>query len=278
MKFVVSFTTSPERISKIKPMIDSILKQRMAPDLFLLNIPEVFPRTNKKYIIPDFVRKSATINIIKRDYGPATKLVPTIKHLHENNYSLKETYIIYLDDDIEYRPDMISAYNFILQLKSKPMVICAGGFDFVIHDNKIRLSGKRKHNDSVSVAEGYASVCLPLSIIEKDFFGYIEKYTFNSDYKHCKLSDDVLFSNYYAMKNVDIKIISLPGKFSMIDLWKNNCILDYGNLKDALHCGASGTSEGNIQRYPNVLSTLQKNGELYLKVYLSNNHNNLQFY
>ena len=80
------------------------------------------------------------------------------------------------------------------------------------------------------------------------------------------------------MKNVDIKIISLPGKFSMIDLWKNNCILDYGNLKDALHCGASGTSEGNIQRYPNVLSTLQKNGELYLKVYLSNNHNNLQFY
>ena len=51
MKFVVSFTTSPERISKIKPMIDSILKQSMAPDLFLLNIPEVFPRTNKKYIL-----------------------------------------------------------------------------------------------------------------------------------------------------------------------------------------------------------------------------------
>ena len=42
MKFVVSFTTSPERISKIKPMVDSILTQTKSPDLFLLNIPEVF--------------------------------------------------------------------------------------------------------------------------------------------------------------------------------------------------------------------------------------------
>ena len=172
MKFVVSFTTSPERISKIKPMIDSILKQSTPPELFLLNIPEVFSRTNKNYIIPDFVKKSVTINVIKRDYGPATKLVPTIKYLHENNYSLQETYIIYLDDDIEYRPDMISAYNFILQLSRTPKVICGGGFHFVYHDKKLKLAGQRKHNDEVTVAEGYASVCLPLSIIEKDFFKY----------------------------------------------------------------------------------------------------------
>ena len=279
MKFVVSFTTSQERISKIKPMIDSILTQTKSPDLFLLNIPQVFPRTNESYKIPDFIRKSVTINTIKQDYGPATKLVPTIKYLQDNNYCLEETYIIYLDDDIEYRPDMISAYNFILKLTSRPKVICGGGFHFVYHDKKIQLSGQRKHNDKVTVAEGYASVCLPLSIIEKDFFEYIEKYTFNNEYRHCKLSDDVLFSNYYAMKNVDITIISIPGKFSIYDLWSNNSILDYGNLDDALHCGASGTSGTNIDRYPSVLSTLNKNSELYLKIYVAEeNYNTAQFY
>ena len=113
MKFVVSFTTSPERISKIKPMIDSILTQSKSPDLFLLNIPEIFPRTNQKYIIPDFVKKNVTINVIKQDYGPATKLLPAITYLNANNYSTEDTYIIYLDDDINYQQDMISSYNFV---------------------------------------------------------------------------------------------------------------------------------------------------------------------
>ena len=271
MKFIVSFTTSPERISKIKPMIDSILSQTKKPDLFILNIPEVFPRTNKKYNIPDFIRKSVIINVIKQDYGPATKIVPTINYLKENNYALSDTYIIYLDDDIQYRPDMIASYNFILMLNKVDRVICAGGFHFVYHENKINLCGQRNHNDIVSVAEGYASVCVPLSIFANDFIDYIEKYTFDENFKHCKLSDDVILSNYYAMKDIPIKVISIPGKFSIHDLWENKSILEYGNQTDALHCGASGTTSTNINRYPEVLSSLAKNNELYIKVYSVNN-------
>ena len=274
MKFIISFTTSPERISKIKPMMDSILSQTKQPDLFILNIPEVFPRTNKKYNIPDFIRKNMTINVIKKDYGPATKIVPTIKYLKKNNYSLEDTYIIYLDDDIKYRPDMISAYNFILMLNKVKRVICAGGFHFVHHENNMRLFGQRNHNDDVSVAEGYASVCVPFSIFEDDFMDYVEKYTFDEKYKHCMLSDDVILSNYYAMKNIPIKVISIPGKFSIYDLWQNQCILDYGNQSDALHCGASGLSTTNINRYPQVLTSLKKNNELHLKVYSVNSEKN----
>ena len=255
-------------------MIDSILSQTKQPDLFILNIPEVFPRTNKKYHIPDFIRKNVTINVIKKDYGPATKIVPTIKYLKQHNYSLEDTYIIYLDDDIEYRPDMISAYNFVLMLNKETRVICAGGFHFVYHENNIRLFGQRNHNDDVSVAEGYASVCVPFSIFGSDFADYMEKYTFDEKYKHCKLSDDVILSNYYAMKKIPIKVISIPGKFSIHDLWENKSILDYGNQADALHCGASGTSTTNINRYPEVLKSLTKNNELHLKVYSINNINN----
>ena len=80
MKVVVSFTTSPTRISKTKIMIDSILNQSRKPDFFLLNIPKIFPRTGRSYIIPDFIKNNDNIiiNVIDRDYGPATKVIPTI--------------------------------------------------------------------------------------------------------------------------------------------------------------------------------------------------------
>ena len=94
--FVVTFTTSPKRIHKCKPMIDSILLQK--PDLFLLQIPFIFSRTNETYTIPDFC-KDIKIITSDRDYGPGTKLIPTIKYLKENGYP-PETRIVYCDDDI----------------------------------------------------------------------------------------------------------------------------------------------------------------------------------
>lgn len=278
MKFVVSFTTSPSRVSKIKPMIDSIITQTKPVDLFLLNIPHVFPRTGEKYTIPDFVSKSVTINVVEKDYGPATKLVPTIKYLIDNDYDKDDTYIVYLDDDIEYRPDMISVLNFLFMLNKTPRVLCGGGFHFVMYENKIRLAGQRKHNDDVSIVEGYASVCVPLSIFEEDFLPYIEKYTSGKEMKQCLLSDDVIFSNYYSKYNIPMNVVSYPGKHSIQDLWSNKSILEYGNQDDALHCGASGLSGTNIDRYPIVLDILKKHKDLHIKVYSTNNQLQQQFY
>ena len=267
MKFVVSFTTSPERISKIKPMVDSILDQGVKPDLFILNIPEIFPRSGEKYIIPDFVRSNAIVNVIKKDCGPATKIVPTIDYLKSIDYEIKDTYIIYLDDDICYLPKMIDVYKFLLTLDKKERVLCCGGFRFALFDDKIKIVAARSHRDSVCVAEGYASVCVPLSIFKDDFHNYIDKYTLTNDYKACRISDDVILSNYYTSKNIDISIVNMRGRWSIHDLWENKSILAYGNMEDALHCGASGTSETNINRYPMVLKTLKENNELYTKVY-----------
>ena len=84
MKYVVSFTTSPTRIHKCQPMLKSILKQSRTPDLIVLNIPHVFNRTGKEYIVPENVSQHVCVNKIKIDYGPATKVVPTIDFLKEN--------------------------------------------------------------------------------------------------------------------------------------------------------------------------------------------------
>ena len=84
MKIVVSFTTSPTRINKCGPMINSILGQSRKADLFLLNIPEEFARTGETYVVPKYIRKSLTVNRIVVDYGPATKIIPAVLYLREH--------------------------------------------------------------------------------------------------------------------------------------------------------------------------------------------------
>ena len=157
MKIVISFTTSPTRINKCSQMIHSILDQTRKPDLFLLNIPEEFARTGESYVVPKYIRKSLTVNRIQCDYGPATKIVPTVLYLSERaraaEYDPENTRIIYLDDDIAYPKRMVETYEKIIAPNDNN-VWTATGFDFV----NLCLNGKRAHKDTATIAEGYGSV------------------------------------------------------------------------------------------------------------------------
>jgi len=272
MKIVVSFTTSPERIGKTYEMVKSILLQSRQPDLFILNIPTIFPRTNQRYIIPDFIKKYIIINEIKQDYGPATKLVPTIKYLNDKNYVLDSTYIIYIDDDIKYGKNMISAFHNAIINIGYPSVILGTGINILQHNHRIKMFSERKHNRFVSIAEGYGGVCVPLNIFQDDFMIYIHKYCVNQKNNICLLSDDIILSNYYNKKNVPIIVLNISNKHSVKELWENDCILEYGNKSDALHCGANNTSTTNVERYYRVLSILKNNNDLFIKTISCNQY------
>ena len=265
MKFIVSFTTSPTRIHKCQPMLKSIINQSRKPDLIILNIPKIFPRTGKQYSVPKDVSEHVVVNIIEKDFGPGTKLVPTIKYLNNNNYDKNNTRIIYLDDDIRYMNKMIECYEKNIECDDNSSWT-ATGFDFI----NFQLNGKRNNKDTCTIAEGYGAVCVKLSIFEDDFFEYINKYIDDID---CRLSDDIILSNYYHKKKINIKILNIPNEYSIIDMWKNKCILDYGNESDALHNGASGTSQNNVNRYKKVLFKLNNNKDRYFPVLF---HHNMQ--
>lgn len=262
MKYVVSFTTSPLRIHKCDKMIRSILFQTRKPDLVLLNIPDVFSRTGKKYNIPKKVRDKVTINKCGRDWGPATKIVPTVRYLLENGYDKDNTRIIYLDDDINYPKSMIECLQTV---EDDECVWSAAGFNFL----NLQIHGQRIHNNKTTIAEGYCGVCVKLSTFKDDFEEYMNKYMNNQD---TKLSDDVILSNYYHKVKVPIKTFKELGKYSLQDLWKDGGILDYGNLDDALHNGADGTSENNVKRYLKVIKILNANNERYFKLYFKLNN------
>lgn len=265
IKIVVSFTTSPTRINKCSQMIHSILDQTRKPDLFLLNIPDVFARTGESYIVPKYIRKSLTVNKISTDYGPATKILPTVMYLRDGGpdrkkYDPEYTRIIYLDDDIAYPKRMIEAYSQMIP-PNDHNVWTSTGFDFV----NMSLNGKRAHRDTATIAEGYGSVCVKLNTFGDDFVEYMTRYT-AIDNQICRLSDDVILSNYYHRRNVGITIMNLHGILSINDIWDEKKILDYGNESDALHLGASGTSDNNVDRYKRVITALNKNKERHFKM------------
>lgn len=245
-------------------MIHSILDQTRKPDLFLLNIPEEFARTGESYSVPKYIRKSLTVNRIPIDYGPATKIVPTVMYLTDrercDKFDPKYTRIIYLDDDIAYSKKMVETYERVIA-PNDDNVWTTTGFDFV----NMHLNGKRAHKDIATIAEGYGSVCVKLNTFGDDFMEYMARYT-AAENQICRLSDDVILSNYYHRRNVGIYIINLPGFLSIQDVWDEQRILEYGNHDDALHMGASGTSDNNVDRYKRVITALNKAKDRKFKI------------
>ena len=115
-KIIISFTTTPSRIKKITPMLNSILDQTVKVTHIMLNIPESC--NGKQYIIPENYKNIINIITCGKNYGPATKFIPTI--LREDN---ADTIIILLDDDTIYGKDFIE--NIIEESKknmNKPVI------------------------------------------------------------------------------------------------------------------------------------------------------------
>lgn len=250
-KVIVSFTTTPSRIHKCEKMLKSILNQNFKPSKIILNIPKIFDRTGDKYTIPDFITNEnlVFVNVVDIDYGPGTKLFPAVDYLTKNAYD-KKTRIISCDDDIEYPLNMIE--NLIDTDDS--CVWATEGFNF----ENLKLERHRVHNKSVDIIEGYAGVCYTLNMFDVDFTDYMNISIKN---KFCKLSDDLLFSNYLSKHNID-KRLYFKSNYNINIFWKNEHILEYGKQEGALHRGIDGLD--NIQRYIKGVDFLKKENIFYL--------------
>ena len=115
-KVIVSLTTTPNRIQKIKPMIKSILNQTVRIDQIVLNIPH-----GQNFKVPKELENMINVYNCGRDYGSGTKCIPTI--LREND---SDTLIIMLDDKFIYGENFIK--NVIEEFKrnSDSCLYCKG--------------------------------------------------------------------------------------------------------------------------------------------------------
>jgi hypothetical protein len=97
-KIIISTSTTPDRIDKMRPMVNSILDQTVKVDEIYLIIQQ-----DKKYNVPEYMRKVFRIFPFGKDYGKeGNKIIPILFKEKECN-----TTIIALNDNVVYGKDFI---------------------------------------------------------------------------------------------------------------------------------------------------------------------------
>jgi len=271
---VVSLTTSPTRILKCWPCLQSLLQQTLKPDLIVFNIPTTFGRTGEKYVIPLQVQRSVFVHRCGRDWGPATKLIPTIPLLRKRGFP-EDTRIVYLDEDIIYPANMVETFCtmpadciWALHGLQAPTVDAITSFlkqsgSKVSHADAVGLFvrclwwERPVHTGTpVDIVEAYGGVCTTLSMFKADFIPHMER-AICCDLQ--KFADDITISNYFAKHGIPRRIIH-----SDTLRWEHIRPLPWGLLDaDALQNGGA-LSETNLSRYMRLVCDLAEKNEYYL--------------
>lgn len=103
---VISLTTIPSRMPFLAETLKSLMRQSVAPAQIRLNLPRFSKRENCAYVIPDYLRALKSVTIVAcEDYGPATKLIPSLEALGPDQK------ILVLDDDRIYPKDMLATLD-----------------------------------------------------------------------------------------------------------------------------------------------------------------------
>ncbi len=270
-KIIFSLTTTPYRIDKISRTLNTLISQTVKPNYILLNTPYKFDRTGEYYKIPENLKyfDNLIVNKLEKDYGPITKLIGAIKHTPKD----ADTWIIVCDDDDLYLQETLRNYLSYIT-KNDKVVYCISGFNFIIKKDifgeelqDVQVQYTAEDLDQVNVLEGFATFCVHRSFFDDDFEPYVDFCVSNKD---CKMSDDVIISNYLAMK--DIPIHNIKNNIINTHIFLNNqCTLDIGFQADALHKLALSEDDnsnqlgGHFVKYVRVLNFLKENNLLYLK-------------
>lgn len=109
-RIITSFSTLPERIDNLEPMLRSLLDQTRPPDEIVLALPRFSIRQGKEYIVPAYLERIPRVRILRceTDWGPATKFIPVIQE--ELAAGRVDTLIMVVDDDRIYPRDAVETY------------------------------------------------------------------------------------------------------------------------------------------------------------------------
>jgi hypothetical protein len=125
---IVGLTTTPTRIDKIMPTIQSLLNQSRPADQIILSVPEKLARTGERFgDIPKELQALADAGKLQihrtKDYGPATKFIGPLEVGGD-----PDDKICWLDDDILYSPRLLQTLAEELHNRPKTAIGVCGFF------------------------------------------------------------------------------------------------------------------------------------------------------
>jgi hypothetical protein len=272
-RVVLSLTTTPVRISKIRPVLASLLAQTRRADAIILTVPLVMRRTGQPYTVPAWLTDPSdpdylggiTVHRSQLDYGPATKLVGALEVEKDD-----DTRIIYLDDDTEYDPRLVEELTQLSDAHPDATI----GYSAVCMDLYPPPAGmtcplmqlfllepllKQVYTQplllwNVPILEGHWSVCT-----RRRFFNVEEfKHMLDGAPLAFFMSDDVNINAYLSSKHVPRLVIMAPAEKLTRDQVPMKP-MDYDSLSDALHNGGGNMGGGsNIANYYTCFTELAR--------------------
>jgi hypothetical protein len=239
-KVVVSMTTIPSRINKLKPTLASILDSNYKVDKIYLNISK-YSLKGEKYIIPKWLQKmkNVSINWIKRDLGPATKLIPILK-------KEKKTIIIIIDDDVIYGSKLIENYIDVFYKKKCALTIFGNNIKNGKLENEFPSFLQYREGYYVDTLKGHDSFLVTPEMFPVEVFNY------KKAPKECFWVDDIWFSGWLRYNKV--KIYSLGFNRQNIPITNSN------------HLNTPSLSEGknlNDKNNEKAISFFQKKYDIF---------------
>ncbi|MHB1910045.1 MAG: glycosyltransferase family A protein [Nitrososphaerales archaeon] len=214
-RFVVSLTSTPQRVKKILPTLRSLLYQTYPPEMIYLCLPEKF-RNKEPYPPLEIGLERVKIVRTPEDYGPATKLLGILPHIDQQ----EDIFILYCDDDIIYPEGMLEAHN----RKAR----------------KGAVNGTALHPRGF--LEGFGGISVHRSLLKEDLIPFVKKVGACLD---CYLSDDLVIGKYFENHHIPTnRVVSLSYYKRIICKQAQ----EYGEAADALHKGSNGLTEEDNHR------------------------------
>jgi len=186
IKVYISLTTLPDRLSSdyFKKVIYHLILQDKKPDCIIINIPKICSNSmidfeKRIYIIPEWLKRvtKVYINRCNNDYGPSTKIYPTLflDFIKDNDI------IICCDDDLCYDKKFIK----------------------LLYDNCIKYPNKIStlytyHDGLFQIPNGFAGICGKkniMNILNKEII---------SDFKYI---DDNWYGYLFHMQNIEVVLV-----------------------------------------------------------------------
>lgn len=216
-KVVISLTTIPERIDKLQRTLASLLYQSNKVDEIYINIPHVSLK-GVEYKIPKWLSdlNSISINWINKDYGPASKLLPSL--IKED----KDTIIVVVDDDTIYGSKMVELYVYTYHQRCEQDALTTFGWSIDKNLNIIKSPSNFLRFDRINnpyyidLLGGSPSFLVTPRMFPSDIFD------FDKAPEECMWVDDILISGWLTVNKIRI--------YSLGFTYKNIPILDIYNM------------------------------------------------
>lgn len=201
----ISLSSIPSRCQKMLDFIEANMTIFPLDSIIEINIPKKFNRTEELYPILVSNNKRIKIYQVDIDYGPITKILPSLyRHQHEN------ACIISIDDDQIYPLHYLeNLYQYAKKDNFSSILSYYQDQFYTLKNNVVGHGGVAYMTKLINVEELFKT------------------YEFFSNEKRCVNSDNLIISYYLNKNNIPIKYPNLTIKGQ-----KDNKDLQYDSLKD----------------------------------------------